>query len=445
VPRNGSRANTIGLRREDKNAWERRVALTPDAVRRLHTQGIDVLVERFERRAFSDDAYADAGAKVVDDVRAADVILGIKEIPSPWFHERGAYLFFSHTIKGQWFNMPMLSRMMKLGCTLIDYECVTGDDGRRLIYFSRHAGLVGMIDTLWTLGTRLSRQGIANPFDHMEPAHGYPNLGAAKEAVGRAAERIRAGEVPPEIRPLTIGFTGSGNVTRGALEVFRLLPFENVAPEELETWVEENADRSDMIGAVCFDLRHLAERVDGKAFDKATYYAKPEGHRSRFAPYLSPLNVLVHGIYWDERYPVFASREELATAVDRRLRVIGDITCDVEGSLACTVRDTEPGDPVFVYDPTTGEAPSGFEGPGVAVMAVGNLPTELPLDASEHFSEALEPFVPALAAADLEAPFEQVDLPAPIRRAVIVWRGELTPDYAYLADDLARQGLSVTE
>jgi alpha-aminoadipic semialdehyde synthase len=116
--------------------------------------------------------------------------------------------------------------------------------------------------------------------------------------------------------------------------------------------------------------------------------------------------------------------------------VVGDITCDVDGSLACTVRDTEPGDPVYVYDPDTREAPSGFTGPGLAVMAVGNLPCELPREASETFSEALTPFVPALARADLGAAFDAAELPAPIRRATILWRGELTPDWRHLAEHL---------
>ena len=434
--------HTIGLRREDKNEWERRVALTPAAVRRLRDQGIEVLVERFERRAFSDQDYLDAGAQLVDDVRAADVILGIKEIPAPWFRERGTYAFFSHTIKGQWFNMPMLARMMRLGCTLIDYECVTDDQGRRLIFFSRHAGITGMIDTLWTLGERLRTEGHANAFDHLEPAHRYANLDAARAAIRRAGERVRAGEIPAEVGPLAIGLTGTGNVAGGAMEIIDDLGAATVDPDALDGWLAVHAGARDALAIVRFGPEHMVERTDGGAFDRADYYAHPEHYRACFAPALERLTVLVHGIYWDDRYPVFATRVDLGRALGGRLRVVGDITCDVGGSLACTVRDTEPGNPVFMYDPATGEAPAGFEGPGLAIMAVGNLPTELPIDASETFSEALEPFVPALAAADLDAPFATAAIPDPIRRAVIVWRGELTPDYAYLADELDEHAAS---
>ena len=432
----------IGLRREDKNPWERRVALTPDAVARLTGAGVETLVERFDRRAFDDASYARAGATLVDDVRDADIVLGIKEIPASCFRRDGAYLFFSHTIKGQWFNMPMLARMVDLGCTLIDYERVTDATGRRMIHFSHHAGVTGMIDSLWTLGRRLRAMGHESPFDQLRPAYHYADVVEAREAVRAAGERIRAGAVPDEVRPLTVGFSGSGNVTNGALEIFDLLPFENVAPEELADWNAAHDHVGDRIGRVRFEHHHLVQRSDG-GFDKQEYYANPERYRARLPEFLPQVALFVHGVYWDERYPVFATREDLgaATVPSGRLLAVGDVTCDVGGSLACTVRDTGSGDPVYVFDPATGLAPSGFEGPGVAVMAVGNLPTELPIESSRTFSEALEPFVEALAGLELGTSFEDADLPDPIRRATILWRGELTPDFAYLGAELQRLGL----
>ena len=433
----------IALRREDKNVWERRVALTPEAVARLTAQGVRVGVERFERRVFPDADYEAAGATLVDDGRAADIVLGIKEIPAHWFHRGGAYLFFSHTIKGQWFNMPMLVRMMELGCTLIDYECVTDENGKRLIFFSRHAGLTGMIDTLWTLGRRVRALGHTNPFEALEPAHRYANLAAIKSAVSEVGERIRTEGVPAALRPLVVGFTGGGNVTQGALEVFDLLPHEDVAPDDVEAWIAAQGDTGDRIARVRFELEDLVERTTDGGFDKTEYYENPGAYRSRFGRSLRHLSALVHGVYWDERYPVFADAGDFRDAVAHRLLAVGDITCDVGGSLACTVRDTESGDPVFVYDPVTGEAPSGFEGPGVAVMAVGNLPTELPIDASQSFSDALEPFMVQLANTDFDAPFDEASLPDPIRRATILWHGDLTPAFSYLYEELERQGYTI--
>jgi hypothetical protein len=183
------------------------------------------------------------------------------------------------------------------------------------------------------------------------------------------------------------------------------------------------------------------ERIDpSEPFGLQEYYDHPERYRSSFEPHLGLLSVLVNCIYWDDRYPKLADVPQLqrlfAGPTRPRLLVVGDITCDVDGSLACTVRDTEPGDPVFIYNPETREAPSGFEGPGLAVMAVGNLPCELPREASASFSHTLKEFVPALAAADLAAPFEEVDLPDPIRRSVVLWKGEFTPKFAYMRDFL---------
>jgi saccharopine dehydrogenase (NAD+, L-lysine-forming) len=144
-------ANTIGIRLEDKNAWERRAPLTPDAVRRVSSEGVEVHVERFSRRAFPDEAYAEAGATLSDDVRDCEMVLGIKEMSEDYFRPGGAYFFFSHTIKGQPYNMDMLRSLVDRGCTLMDYERVTDEEGRRLIFFGRYAGLAGMIDTFWTL------------------------------------------------------------------------------------------------------------------------------------------------------------------------------------------------------------------------------------------------------------------------------------------------------
>jgi len=431
-------AHRIGLRREDKNVWERRVALTPDAVERLREKGIEIEVERFDRRCFEDELYENARAVLTDDPRACGIVIGIKEIPLGWFREGGAYLFFSHTIKGQSFNMPLLREMMDKGCTLMDYECVTNDKGLRIIFFSRHAGRVGMVDSLWTLGQRLKAMGHDNPLEDLEPAHKYRDLDAVKAEITRVGEAIQAEGMPVEAAPVVIALTGGGNVAAGAREVFDLLPHEDVAPEDLEDWLAKNQDTTDRIALVHLLPDHFVTPNDSsKTFDFDHYVANPEEYRADFTKWLPRITMLIHGVYWDDRYPVLATREDFAALYDDgapKLLAIGDITCDIDGSIKSTVRDTEPGDPVYMYDPRQDETPFGFEGDGIAIMAVGNLPTELPIEASQTFSEALEPFIPAMAGANLEGTLEESGLPPEIARAVILWRGKLTPAFAHLSE-----------
>jgi hypothetical protein len=434
-------AHRIGIRREDKNVWERRAPLTPDAVRELSAKGVEVSVERFARRAFPDAAYAEAGATLVDDVQECPIVLGIKEMPKDTFRRDGAYLFFSHTIKGQPYNMEMLRGLVERRCTLLDYERVTDEKGRRLIFFGRYAGLAGMIDTLWTLGRRLAAQGHATLFEELKPAHEYDDLAAAKAAVAHLGHRIAAEGVPELLRPMAVGFTGYGHVSQGAQEVFDLLPHLEIEPDRLGHAVETGRVPSDRIAKVVYHEEHLVEPVGpDRTFGLQDYYAHGEAYRSRFGPHLRWLTVLVNGIFWAPQYPRLADADQLrglfSGPAPPRLRVVGDITCDVDGSLACTVRDTEPGDPVYVYDPATRVAHRGFAGPGLAVMAVGNLPCELPREASATFSEALAPFVPALAGADLSGDLDAAGLPDPLRRSVILWRGTFAPDFAYMSEFL---------
>lgn len=435
-------AHTIGIRLEDKNAWERRAPLTPGAVGELVATGVNVHVQRFSRRAFSDEEYEKAGAVLRDEVGDCDLVLGIKEMPKDLFRPGGAYFFFSHTIKGQPYNMDMLRRLVDQRCTLLDYERVVDGDGKRLIFFGRYAGIAGMIDTFWTLGQRLDALGQASPFGSLQPAHEYDNLEEAKGAVVEVGRRIARDGMPEGLRPLVVGFTGYGHVSRGAQEIFDLLPHVERTPDELGELVASGSGPQDRLVKVVYKEEDLVEPLEpGRAFDLQHYYAHGGDYRSRFGPHLEWLTVLVNGIFWAPEYPRLADADQLRALFARgrtpRLTVVGDITCDVDGSLACTVRDTGPGDPVFVYDPKTRQAISGFDGPGLAVMAVSNLPCELPREASAAFSGALAPFVPTMAAADLSGPLDAAGLPDPIRRSVILWRGELAPDFEYMRRFLA--------
>jgi alpha-aminoadipic semialdehyde synthase len=337
--------------------------------------------------------------------------------------------------------MKMLAAMVEKRCTLIDYELITGEDGSRLIFFGRYAGIAGMIDTFWALGRRLAVMGHQTPFLDIEPTRTYGSLADVKDGVEKVGARIAAEGLPDALSPMIIGFTGYGNVSQGAQEIFDLIPHVEIDPGDLASFVAANKGIENKLVKVVYKEEHLAASSDpAKPFDLQEYYHKPERYRSIFEPNLALLSVIVNGIYWEERYPKFANADSLKKLFtdnrEPRLIAVGDITCDVDGSFACTVRDTDLGDPVYVYDPLTRQAPSGFEGPGLSVMAIGNLPAELPREASMTFSTALKPFIPDLADLDLQGGFENAALPQPIREAVILWQGEFTPKYNYMQDFL---------
>ncbi len=430
--------NTIGIRREDKHRYEARVPLTPDDVRKLVQDfDLDIVVQKSPIRAFPLEAFRAAGARVGEDLTECPVILGVKEIPPNLFESGKTYVFFSHVIKGQPYNMPMLRRAMELGCTIIDYEKVTDDAGRRLIFFGRHAGLAGMIDTLWALGRRTEGAGFLTPFSLVRPAWRHPTVFSAKRVVAEVGRTIKEEGLPEDLVPFVIGIAGYGNVSQGAQEVLDRLEPISVEPEELEELATGRHIDRHAVYKVVFEERHMVEPVSpGAAFDLQEYYDHPERYRSVFETYLPHLSALVNCIYWDDRYPRLVTKDYLRRAVaddSLRLIVIGDISCDIEGAVEATVMATDPGNPVFVYEPEADRALEGFSGRGPVILAVDTLPCELPVDASEHFGKSLSPYVPALARADFSVPFEQLDLPPEIKRAVLVHQGRFTPDYTYIA------------
>jgi alpha-aminoadipic semialdehyde synthase len=433
----------IGIRREDKSVWERRVPLIPPDVAEL-TQGrdLEVWVQPSEVRVYPDQAFERAGALIVEDLSPCPVVFGVKEMPPNVFRPHHTYVFFAHVVKGQPYNMRMLARLLELGCHLIDYEKVTDEDGRRLIFFGRHAGLAGMIDTLCALGRRLDWEGIANPFSSVQPAHRYADLDHAREAISAVGARISRDGLPPSITPLICGFAGYGNVFRGANEIIELLPVEAIEPASVAAVAQAASPNRDVVYRAVFEEQHTVEPVaPGGHFGLLDYYEHPERYRSNFACYLPHLTVLVNCIYWEPRYPRLVTKADLrrlfyADGDVPRLRVIGDISCDIEGAIECTVKSTEPGNPVFVYDPRADRAVDGVAGQGPVVMAVDILPSEIPREASDYFSGVLTSYVPAIATADYELPFAELALPAEIKRAVIVYQGRLTPEYTYLQEFL---------
>ena len=430
----------IGIRREDKNRWERRAPLTPDHVAELTRLGLDVAVQPSPIRVFPDEAYRRAGARVAEDLSECRLVVGVKEIPPPVFHAGTAYAFFSHVIKGQAGNMPMLRRLMEVGGSLVDYEKVADDRGRRLVFFGRHAGFAAMLDTLWALGRRLADEGIDSPFAPLRLAHDYADLEDAYQALSRVASEIRGGGLPASLHPLVFGFTGSGNGSKGAQEIFDRLPYEQVAPEDLDELFTDPDTPRNLLYKVVFARTDRVRRRDGGPFDVEGYARVPHDHVGAMAPYLPRLTALVNSIYWEPGHPRVVGLDdlrELWASGAPRLRVIGDLSCDLRGSIEATVKITTPGDPVFVYDVAAGDAVPGIAGRGPVILAVDNLPCELPVDASQHFGDALLRFVPALARCDWTKPLHALALPDEIRRAVIVHRGELAPAFRYLERHLA--------
>lgn len=437
----------VGVRSEDKSQWERRVPLVPGDVKALREAGIDAVVQTSPHRAFGDDEFARAGVPVQRDLGDCRIIVGIKEIPPPKLEAGKVYLFFPHVIKGQPGNMPMLRRLMELNATLVDYERIVDEKNRRLIFFGRHAGLAGMVNTLWSLGKRLDAEGVPSAFSRLKQARSYAELSGAKEDLKRIAARISAEGVPQAIHPLVVGFTGYGNVSRGAQEILDLLPVQAISPAELKSVAHDRTRDARVVYKVVFREEDLVEPLEaGQAFDLDDYFRRGKGaYRSVFDRYVDDLSVVVNCVYWDERYPRLLTldrcRRLWAPGRSPKLKVIGDISCDVNGSVECTVKPTEPGNPVYVYEPATGKATDGFAGDGPVVMAVEILPSEIPRESSIDFSRVLKRFVPHLATAELSRSFAELDLPPELKRAVIVYKGELTPDYAYLKSSLSSRHL----
>ncbi len=428
----------IGIRREDINRWEKRVPLIPSHVRELVDRyPVDIRIQPSEIRVFNDADYRLSGIPVEEKLAPCSIVFALKEIPIDLIEKDKVYAFFSHTAKGQSQNMPMLKRMMELGCSVIDYEKMVDEQGRRVLYFGNYAGHAGMVDTLWALGRRLEAEGTPNPFTVLQPAHHYRSLVDVKEAVGKLAWKIIKEGLPKQLGPVVFGFFGYGHVSQGAQEIFDILPVETARPADVPGIFEGGGEASRTLYKAVFKEEDMVRPVDpARPFDLQDYYAHPEDYRPVVEDVVPYLTVIVNGIYWTPKFPKFLTKgflKALYGAGSRpRLRVVGDITCDINGSIECTVQATDSEDPVYTYDPAADKPLMGFKGNGPAVLAVYNLPAELPLESSTYFSGKLKEHVPAVAAAHFDRPFSECGLPDVLRRAVILYRGELTPDYAYL-------------
>ena len=426
----------IGIIAEHKPG-EGRIPLTPVQISQLLKDHPDlaITVMPSEQRIFRDEEFLTSDIPMSQDLADANLVMAVKEIDVKDIRSNQAYLYFSHTIKGQDYNMPMLQHILDTGATLLDYELIRDESDRRLVFFGRHAGLAGMVNTLWAYGQRLKVLGTSSPFLQIKQAQDYANLeeiNLSLQILGSEISRWMADKPA-----LVIGVTGYGNVSGGAQEILANLPVHEMSAEELLA-ADLDAFHGQLIKVV-FKEEDMFEPIDSKTeFELQDYFDHPEKYQAKFQPYLKKMNMLVNCIYWDTPYPRLVTLDDIKAHYEshKTLMVVGDITCDIDGAIQFNTGSTLSPDPVYVYDIHTGEKIMGFEGEGPVVMAVDNLPTELPREASEAFGEALIPFVYAMGVCDYSKPFESLNLPPAVKRAVIAHAGKFAPDFELLNEYL---------
>ncbi|KAK8864339.1 hypothetical protein IAR55_001586 [Kwoniella newhampshirensis] len=442
---------TLGLRREDPaRIWERRTALTPQAVEQLLVESngkgkeeLKVQVESCARRCFSDQEYHEAGARIVpslnDDV---DVVLGIKEPPLSDVHallkageaagKKRTWMMFSHTHKGQEYNTPLLSSFLlpNEGQTLVDHELLTapsiGKDGKehlkRVAAFGWYAGAVGAGEALSLTGVALLKRGVASPLLHLPRPYTFGSLAKFKVALRKTGDAIRSAAVAIR-EPIVIGLTGAGNVSGGAKDMLDAMGVVWVTVDQLADLRKDCA--CDKIYACAIPPSSYLTTHEGSQYNRVEYRKSPELYRSQFAEKIAPfLTTLINGVGWSAGYPRTMSTEDLSGLFDRtggkqKLVAVQDISCDKEGGLE------------FVKKYTTIDE-RYFEGPnGMLISSIDILPTELAADASAHFSETVLPYVRRTLFPNATESDRCGEL-ATLRRAVIVKEGELTNQHRWL-------------
>jgi saccharopine dehydrogenase (NAD+, L-lysine-forming) len=431
--------NIIGIRKEEK-AFETRVPLIPKHVEKLiQNHQLEFILEPSNQRAFSTEEYENIGVKIKSLKKSkATVIIGIKEMPTDFFEKNKLYVFFSHTIKGQKHNMPMLKQIINTGASLLDYEKIIDEKNRRLVFFGNWAGMAGISDTFRILGKRLELEGLKpNPFKEMKPTLKLKGVSGLENEFYKLGERIKEQGLPKKLTPFIIGFAGYGNVSRGAQKIFDLLPHISINPEDLSKVPINNH----VLYKCVFKEEHMVESRDTSSqFQLNDYYehgsAKYRGIFHKHIPYLT---VLLNCIYWTKKYPRLVTKQFIRSHWNeekRKLRIIGDISVDMEGAIEFTTITTTPEKPAFTYIIAEDRPEIGIEGNGPVVIAVDNLPCELPRESSTSFSETLLQFVPTLSQTDFTVPFDQLILPKELKDAIIVYQGELVKNYEYLTQYL---------
>lgn len=399
----------IGLIREGKIPADNRVALTPAQCKWIHKNrpDIEVIVQSSPDRCFSDREYSSAGVKVQSDVTECDILLGIKEVPIDQLIPNKTYLFFSHTKKKQAFNRKLLQTILKKNITLIDYECLEHDDGQRIIGFGFFAGVVGAHNGIMAYGNRTGLYQLNRVY---------------KQRSFRELIHTYFGLKLPNVK---IAVTGSGRVAHGVLEVMNLMGIHEVEPDDYLKRRFAYPVYTQLKGA------DLYRHKDTGTYTRSHFHEHPEEYKCIFESYTEQTDILMNGIYWDKSMPRLFEKEAIQKD-EYLIRTIADITDDAGGSVPINLGDQTIQDPVYGVDRTSFEKTAPYLEHSIDVMAVGNLPNELPRDASRYFGEQLLKFV----LEDIVGGGSEL-----ITRATMTHEGTLTKDYEYLQDYVNEQPL----
>lgn len=389
--------------KERKNPPDRRVVFSPEklAEARAKFPEAQFIVESSDIRVFPDEAYAALGFEVTDDVSDCDVMIGVKEVPTDKLVPNKKYFFFSHTIKKQPYNRKLLQAILKNNIELLDHETIVNEEGFRLIGFGRYAGLVGAYNGFRALGLR---DGL---FD-LPKVETLADLNAVKQEL----DKIKL----PNIKIL---LSGTGKVARGAKEILDHLKIKEVSDALYLT-----SKFTEPVYCLV-DVLEYSKRIDGKVGDKWEFYKDPSGYESNFMPYAKETDYFIAGHFYGNGAPYLFTRAD-AKHPDFNINLVADISCDINGPVASTLRASTIADPFYGYDPQT-ETEVAFNAKGaITVMAVDNLPCELPKDASEGFGDTfLTHVIPA---------FFNDDKDGVLARAKMTENGRLTERFRYLQD-----------
>ncbi|MEO6166849.1 MAG: NAD(P)-dependent oxidoreductase [Chitinophagales bacterium] len=392
----------IALIREEKIPADTRVAFSPVQCQWLMTKypELEIFVQPSETRCYSDQEYRHEDVEVREDLNDADLLMGIKEVPKEKLMAGKKYLFFSHTIKKQLQNRDLLKTILKKNIRMIDYECLVWENGERILGFGHFAGVVGAHNAFITYGKRYKLFDLKRAYecaDYDELIDLYKNI---------------------KLPAMKIAITGTGRVARGVYELVEKL---NLRMVSIQNYLTKDFDEPVY---VVLNTSQLYESKNGKPFNRNEFHHQPQNYTSAFLPFTKVTNIFINAIFWDPYAPVFFSKEDMRRR-DFKIKVIADVTCDVNGSVPATIRDATIEDPVFGYNPLTEKEETPYQPQVIDVMAVSNLPNELPREASSEFGDKLIEYVVE------ELLLENSEI---IERATIANDGQLTTRFQYLQD-----------